>query len=361
MANQTLTSKLVIRNDTAITWTTVNPVLLKGELGVENDTKKFKFGDGVSAWNSLPYASATSAHISNSAPLSTDIKYDLGTLWLNTSDSSVYTLMAISTTAVWTKIVTTTELVNALTAYMQISTYDSNGDGSVDKADKLKTARTISLTGDATGSTSFDGSVDKSIALTLANSGVTAGTYTKVTVDAKGRVTVGNGLAAADIPTLTLSKISDAGTAASKNTGIASGNIPILGSSGKLDTAVLPAIAITEVFTTNSETSMLALAAQTGDVCIRTDVNKSYILSANTPSVLNAWIELRTPTDSVLSVNGKTGAVVLTTSDIAEGSKLYYTEARATANFKTHASSELTDGSSLVHSTDTVIINCGNA
>lgn len=41
------------------------------------------------------------------------------------------------------------------------------------------------------------------VALTLANSGVTAGTYTKVTVDAKGRVTTGASLASADLPTYT--------------------------------------------------------------------------------------------------------------------------------------------------------------
>ena len=44
-------------------------------------------------------------------------------------------------------------------------------------ADKLTTARTISLTGDASGSVSFDGSANVSGTLTLANSGVTAGAY----------------------------------------------------------------------------------------------------------------------------------------------------------------------------------------
>lgn len=60
-----------------------------------------------------------------------------------------------------------------------------------ESADKLSTARKISLTGDATGETTFDGSADKSISLTLANSGVTAGTYSALTVDAKGRATAG--------------------------------------------------------------------------------------------------------------------------------------------------------------------------
>lgn len=67
-----------------------------------------------------------------------------------------------------------------------------NGTKVAGKAAKLATARKISISGDATGSTDFDGSADKTIALTLANSGVTAGTYSAVAVDAKGRVTAGN-------------------------------------------------------------------------------------------------------------------------------------------------------------------------
>lgn len=39
----------------AATWTSNNPVLLSGEMGLETDTNKFKVGDGVTAWNSLPY------------------------------------------------------------------------------------------------------------------------------------------------------------------------------------------------------------------------------------------------------------------------------------------------------------------
>ena len=59
------------------------------------------------------------------------------------------------------------------------------------KANQLVTARTITLSGDATGNISFDGSSNKTLNVTLANSGVTAGTYSVVTVDAKGRATSG--------------------------------------------------------------------------------------------------------------------------------------------------------------------------
>lgn len=106
------------------------------------------------------------------------------------------------------------------------------------------------------------------------------------------------------------------GTAASKNTGTAEGNIPILGANGKLADSVIPVVAITETFVVDSQSEMLALSAQVGDVAIRTDVNRSYILQTTPASTLDNWKELLTPTDSVLSVNGKTGTVVLSGSDI---------------------------------------------
>jgi hypothetical protein len=50
-----------LRNDTASNWTTNNPTLAQGEMGLETDTNKIKFGDGSTAWNSLPYIGAGSS------------------------------------------------------------------------------------------------------------------------------------------------------------------------------------------------------------------------------------------------------------------------------------------------------------
>ncbi len=67
--------------------------------------------------------------------------------------------------------------------------------GNADSASILQTARTITVSGDTSGSTSFDGSSNVLITTTLANSGVTSGTYGSATaipsftVDAKGRIT----------------------------------------------------------------------------------------------------------------------------------------------------------------------------
>ena len=49
MAERTINSKVQQRNDTAANWLLVNPVLLRGELGIELDTGNAYFWDG-SAW-----------------------------------------------------------------------------------------------------------------------------------------------------------------------------------------------------------------------------------------------------------------------------------------------------------------------
>jgi hypothetical protein len=44
------------RRSTAAEWTSANSILAAGEIGVETDTRKFKIGNGTTAWNSLGYA-----------------------------------------------------------------------------------------------------------------------------------------------------------------------------------------------------------------------------------------------------------------------------------------------------------------
>ena len=86
-----------------------------------------------------------------------------------------------------------------------IKTFSSTIGGSITgnaaTATKLVTARSLALSGDVSGSATFDGSANATIAATLANSGATAGTYgsatqvSQITVDAKGRVTLAAGVA----------------------------------------------------------------------------------------------------------------------------------------------------------------------
>ena len=329
-------------------------------------------------WDSdnLRYYMIGSSIVNTINPSSADNNYNLGTIWMNSNTYKAYILLDNTLgNAVWKQLITIDDFNNLSAEEMKKSDFATNSKSSqgyvdksisADSAIKLETSRTFKLTGDVNDSTiKFDGTKDVELNVILKNSGVVAGAYTKVTVDSKGRVVVGNNLAEADIPDLHLNKIIDVGTAASKNVGLSNGEIPILGTDGKLDTDVLPAIAITQVFEADDETNMLALDAQTGDVCVRSDINKSFILKNNNPTNVNNWVELKTPTDAVLSVNGKTGTVMLTTTNIPEGINLYYTDDRATANFNMNIANSnhtaLKDGDKIMMTTDEYIIDGGNA
>ena len=56
-----MATKIQLRRGLADRWTSINPILSEGEMGIETDTRKFKFGDGTTAWNSLSYASSGSS------------------------------------------------------------------------------------------------------------------------------------------------------------------------------------------------------------------------------------------------------------------------------------------------------------
>lgn len=215
----------------------------------------------------------------------------------------------------------------------QIASVTAGNVATASAADKLTTARTIGMTGDVTWSVSFDGSANVSAAGTLANSGVTAGTYPKVTVNAKGLVTGGASLVAADIPSLDWSKIStgkpttaagygigdvytktevDSSLAGKINTtaiGAANG-VASLGADGKVPAAQLPSY-VDDVLE-YAATGNFPATGETGKIYVATGTSKTYRWSGS------VYVEIS-------AAPGSTDAVV-------EGStNLYFTDARAQA------------------------------
>ena len=85
--------------------------------------------------------------------------------------------------------------------------------------------------------------------------------------------------------------------------------IPTLNSDGLIEEQFIPPLATTEVFDVNSEAEMLSLVAQKGDVAIRHDIYKVYILGSNNPSVLESWKEHFNPPDLIQSVFGRVGNI----------------------------------------------------
>lgn len=426
-------TKIILRNDVAANWEQVNPVLLKGEIGIATDRNLFKIGDGVTAWKALEWAGALGDAKTIDTVAGQLSLHDFGVQYYKyvpatENAEATYTLTQGFKAGLVPKIVSSGDgyalawyepssvTVEGLESSIQTLTDDVgtvegkanknaediaalqarreytdeeatklagiaagaqvnvlegvqlNGADvaigadkkanivitQVDKANQLTNPQNFSLTGDVTASAvAFNGTDAVTLNTVLKSSGVTAGTYTKLTVDARGIVTSAEQASADDISGL--------GTAAKLNSGTGAGNVVIVGVDGKIDEAVIPSLAITDVFEADSQAAMLALGAQKGDVAVRSDVNRSFILKQAPASTAENWVELRTPTDAVLSVNGKTGAVTLTTTDVAEGSNQYWTEARFDTAFAAKSSAGLTDGATIVHSTDTLVLNCGNA
>jgi len=103
--------------------------------------------------------------------------------------------------------------------------------------------------------------------------------------------------------------------------GVADG-VATLDNTGKIPASQIPPTAITSVAVVATIAERDALVAQEGDFCVVTDINETFVYNGA------EWIELQVGS-AVISVNGKTGAVSLSTTDIAEGDHLYYTDSRA--------------------------------
>jgi len=60
--------KIQFRRGTAELWSTTNPILSEGELGLETDTGKFKVGNGVNQWSALDYSSGVTGPVGPTGP-----------------------------------------------------------------------------------------------------------------------------------------------------------------------------------------------------------------------------------------------------------------------------------------------------
>ena len=100
--------------------------------------------------------------------------------------------------------------------------------------------------------------------------------------------------------------------------------IPRLDASGKLETSVLPNLALTEIFVVENEAAMLQAVVQVGDVVIVTnEKNAVYMCKDSSQSTKdNKFIALEVSDGAIKSINNKfadgTGAVTLEIADIPE-------------------------------------------
>ena len=121
-----------------------------------------------------------------------------------------------------------------------------------------------------------------------------------------------------------------------------------LDANGLVPTNHLPPLAITDVHVVADATERLALSAQEGDVAIQTDDSTSWIYDGS------AWVQFAIGGSGVSSVNGQTGVVSLLTTDISEGTNLYYTATRFDDRLATKTTDNLTEGTTNKYFSDTL-------
>lgn len=150
MVTKTLKTKIIMRNDTAENWRIKNPILDKGEIGVESDTNKFKIGDNATAWNDLGYAGADEAVIENIIAQNRDNLYKYTRTDASQSDSDAIAAALGGNVAVQGDIVVITTTIEGNTyeqsAFMYDGTQWAAMTGKVD-ADKVILQDDITMAG----------------------------------------------------------------------------------------------------------------------------------------------------------------------------------------------------------------------
>ena len=148
------TVRLQLRRGTAADWTSVNPVLAAGEMGVETDTRKVKVGDGATSWSGLDYIASDSPAISEIAQDAINEALVAGTGITKSYDDAGNTI----TVSVDTTTIATQSYVDQATA--NIVTLDAN------QTLTAKTLASPSLTGTPIAPTAAAGTDTTQLATT---------------------------------------------------------------------------------------------------------------------------------------------------------------------------------------------------
>lgn len=155
------------------------------------------------------------------------------------------------------------------------------------------TWQTSYVVGMTNNTTIINGDGNGNIVVDLANIG-TAGTYLSVTTDSKGRVISGSQTADWSAVVNTPTTNAGYGITDSVTTSMMAAPLGVatLDAIGKIPQSQLPAIAITDTYVVNSQSEMLSLVAQVGDIAVRLDENKTYVLTNSNQSLLTSWQEI---------------------------------------------------------------------
>ena len=167
-----MASRIQIRRDTEANWTSANPTLAQGEMGIETDTLKIKIGDGTTVWTSLAYYT-TAGGVS---------------LLLDQDPAQTFTNGTVTGTGLLK--VTSGEVGLDTTNYFDIATDDT--DDITEGANKFVTATDITNLGNLSGTNTGDNTVCTSGAATTAVTLLTPRAIAGVSFDGTANISLNN-------------------------------------------------------------------------------------------------------------------------------------------------------------------------
>ena len=351
MANTTLNTRVICKVDTAAKWASSSLVLLKGEIAIEADTRKFKIGDGVKTFSQLEYAAQLPTKISTQNPSVTDTGYEVGSLWMNSTDGSTYILQTNDVEPTWIKLAKFSDLAAGDFGDMHARDYDTDGNGSVDKADTLKNSdgSFLSVNDSNTDGLWTASKTNQTITEGLALKADKSDTYTKTEVDGKldlkanaadvynkGEVdgflnTKADKTALADYIPLTQKGTAD--------------GVATLDGSGKVPVSQLPSY-VSDII----EADNLAAFPKTGEankIYVAKDTNKTYRWSGSQYTEISASLAIGTTSgtaydgasgqqnaDNIAELQGKVGTIEGTVGNLKA---LAYKDTVASADIDANA------------------------
>lgn len=289
MSSTNLKTRIALKVDSAENWVSSVLILLKGEIGIESDTGKFKIGDGVKRYSELPYAAQKPNVTSTVNPSTSDTGYDVGQLWLNTSSGASFILQSNTPNPTWIQLANQSDIQNANFGDMKKELYDTNADGSVDKADSLKSGDSFLTINDTNTDGLWTANKTKTELDTKANKDTT---YTKENIDSllttKANTTDLNNY----VPT--------------SQKGVASG-VATLDNSGKIPTSQLPSYVSDVIESENMEG--FPETGEPNKIYVALDTNKTYRWSGSTYIEISASLAIGTvPGTAYDGASGKANA-----------------------------------------------------
>lgn len=294
MANNTLETRILICNDTTANWASSDKVLLKGEVAIEfttDGTPLFKVGNGTDTFADLPYAMMSPDQISSAISTAiSGVHTHANKAVLDQIQVALTTALKSNYDAAYTHSTSAHAPSNAQANV--IESVEVNGheiaptSKTVDVT--IKGTGSVSVSTDSSGVTTINGTDTK---YTHPNSGVTAGTYKSVTVNAQGHVTAGS-----NPTTLAGYGITDALKTSQKGAvnGVAeldaSGKVPASQLPGYVDDVVEGYLSGGKFYEESGHTTKIT--GESGKIYVDLSTNKTYRWSGSAFVVISETLAL---------------------------------------------------------------------